>query len=172
MIKTKSAVYAYIDGQNLYAGLINSKLHWQLDIFKFYRYLKDKFNIYKAFYYVGVKLPQHKVLYRRIHNAGFIVKFRAHNSKSKSYKKGNVDVDIVYDICTTFYKKSNIKFVLVTQDGDYIRLVNSLVKSNRLVQIIFPNAEKASKLYKHLPTKYWMNLTTPELKAKLGKYKT
>jgi uncharacterized LabA/DUF88 family protein len=45
------------------------------------------------------------------------------------------------------------KIVLVTGDGDYIKLVKYLIEKARLKKILFPN-NKYSSLYKPLKDKY------------------
>jgi hypothetical protein len=42
--------YTFIDGQNLYQSL-----SWQLDYKKFMIYLKDKYKVEKAYYFIGFK---------------------------------------------------------------------------------------------------------------------
>lgn len=52
--KTKSA-YAFIDAANLFYGGEKS-LGWKIDYRKLLRYLKQKYQVDKAFYYAGVEL--------------------------------------------------------------------------------------------------------------------
>ena len=86
-----------------------------------------------------------------------------------SYKKGNVDVDIVFDMLVMFYTNPNAHFILISQDGDYFRLVQHLIKHNRLIKIIFPNAKTASRLYRFITNKYWSNLSSKSILPQIGK---
>ena len=165
----KSKIYVYIDGQNLILGTKKSKYKWNIDLRSFYHYLENKFRVKKAFYFIGVKDKKFEKLHKYIESCGFIVRFREHIACQKSHKKGNVDTDIIFDIMKRFYESPNSQFILVTQDGDYIKLVKHLIKHRRLIKIIFPNAKKASVLYRKLHTRYWMDLSTLDLIRKLGK---
>ena len=161
-------IYAYIDGQNLHLGTLSSIYAWKINPKRFYIYLKDKYKVKRAYYYFGVRQSQYEHLYKQFRKAGFILKFRLHNAKQKSFKKGNVDVDIVFDVMRIFCEKPNINFILVTQDGDYIRLVLHLVHYKRLKKVLFPNLKTASSLYKHfLRKKYWSDLSNISLLRKL-----
>ena len=43
--------YAFIDSQNLYLGI--KEQSWELDFARFRVYLDDKFNVSKAFLFIG-----------------------------------------------------------------------------------------------------------------------
>lgn len=106
MEKEKENNLAFIDGQNLYRGttLINPK--WEVDLFKFRKYLLEKYNIEKAYYFLGFLDESNQNLYDEIQEAGFIIKFREHNSAMIGKKKGNVDSDIIFDVMKRMYKKN------------------------------------------------------------------
>ena len=43
--------YAFVDGQNLY---MNTKANnWNVDLKKFCKYLREKYNVDKAYYFLG-----------------------------------------------------------------------------------------------------------------------
>jgi len=48
----KTTNYAFIDSQNLYRGL--KELNWQIDFARFRKYLEDKYNVRKAFYFIDI----------------------------------------------------------------------------------------------------------------------
>lgn len=166
---TRNNIYVYIDGHNLYKGVKTASPPWEIDFNKLSQYLKRKFFPKQMFYYLGVREKKYTSLYRNLREYGFTLKFRIHNPLQISQKKGNVDVDIIFDILTSFYEEPNSKFVLVTQDGDYIRLVRKLKEANRLIRLIFPNKTKALSLYRHLPTSLWLDLSHPSLRKILAK---
>jgi hypothetical protein len=41
---------AFIDGQNLYRGTTMTNPKWEVDLFKFRKYLTEKYDIQKAYY--------------------------------------------------------------------------------------------------------------------------
>jgi len=68
-------------------------------------------------------------------------------------------------------KKDFDKMVLVSGDGDYIKVVRYMIQQHVLKKILFPNG-KYSSLYKPIKSQYGMNLGTKELKNKIGFIKT
>lgn len=52
--------YAFIDSQNVNLAIRNQR--WILDFKKFRQYLRDKYNIDKAFLFIGF-IPQNQSLY-------------------------------------------------------------------------------------------------------------
>jgi uncharacterized LabA/DUF88 family protein len=147
---------AFIDGQNLYRGTTLTDPKWKVDLFKFRKYLTDKYGIQKAYYFLGFLNEENQSLYDKIQEAGFIVKFREHNSAMIGKKKGNVDSDIIFDIMKRIYKKEVFdKIVLVSGDGDYKMLVDFLIEENKFKKILFPNKDFASSLYKKITRVYF-----------------
>jgi len=69
---------AYIDGQNLYMGTKSGEPAWEIDLVRFREYLARKYNVGKAFYYLGYVQDNFESLYEEIQAAGFILVFRQH----------------------------------------------------------------------------------------------
>ena len=160
---------AYIDGQNLRMGTTTSKPSWKVDLYRFRKYLLEKYNIDEAYYYLGIVSDDQTPLYKDIQKAGFILVFREHNPAMVSIKKGNVDTDIVMDVMKYLYEnKSKSKVYLVSADGDYYKLVDFLIKEDRLGKILFPARQKASSLYRKLPPKYFDALDSRGVKSKIA----
>ena len=110
----------------------------------------------KAYYFLGFVNEGNQELYDTIQEAGFILKFREHNSAMMSKKKGNVDTDIVFDIMKRIYKKEPFdKIVLIAGDGDYKTLVDFLIEEGKFKKILFPNKQFASSLYKSITRVYF-----------------
>lgn len=110
---------AFVDGQNLYLGTMSEKPGWKVDLVKFRQYLSEKYEVKNAYYFLGFVDENNQELYEKIQVAGFILKFREHNSGMLSSKKGNVDSDIIFEVMKKMYKKEPFdKVVLVT--GDYL----------------------------------------------------
>jgi len=86
---------AFIDGHNLRLGTVEAKPSWKIDLAKFRVYLKEKYHVETAYYFMGTFDPRHQDLYNSLQKFGFIVTFREHTENFASKKKGNVDTDIV-----------------------------------------------------------------------------
>lgn len=156
---------AFIDGQNLH--LWTTSEGWKIDFQKFRVYLKDKFGVDEAYIFLWFIDDSYQDMYRKIQKSGFILEFREHNSQMKWVKKWNVDVDIVFESMYRLLEEDDFsKIVLITWDGDYIKLVRYLIKKERLEKILFPNG-KYSSLYKPIKDRYGMNLSEKRVRAKL-----
>ena len=73
MQKQQSAVYAFIDSQNLNLGILGCG--WKLDFARFRVYLKDKYNISQAFLFIGY-VAGNEALYTYLQSVGYIVVFK------------------------------------------------------------------------------------------------
>lgn len=156
---------AFIDAQNLHLG--TNFENWKIDFKKFRIYLKDKFNIKEAYFFLWFLDEKEQELYKNVQKAWFIVEFREHTSHMKWKKKWNVDVDIVFEVMKKINEENDFdKIVLVTWDWDYIKLINYLIGKKLLKKIIFPN-NKYSSLYKKIKGNYWINLSLPDIRKKI-----
>jgi len=145
--------YAFIDSQNL--NLSIREQGWQLDFMKFRVYLKDKYNIEKAFIFIGY-IPQNQDLYVNLQKDGYILIFKPTLSAPNGQVKGNVDAELVLHTMIE-YKHFN-KALIITGDGDFYCLIDYLVKNHRLLKLIVPNQYKFSSLYrKMMPYIVFMN---------------
>lgn len=61
--------YAFIDGQNLHKTI--EELEWYFCYFKFFELLKNKYNVSKAFYFIGFTQDRNCKLYKKLRKAGF-----------------------------------------------------------------------------------------------------
>ena len=95
---------AFIDGQNLYR---NTKT-WQIDLFRFRRYLREKYGVAKAYYFLGAHEKERSRTYKLIETAGFILVFREHSNSMLGKKKGNVDTDIVLRLWLSLSTTKNL----------------------------------------------------------------
>lgn len=162
--------YAFIDGQNLHMGTKSEHPKWEVDLLKFRQYLLKKYQIQKAYYFLGYVDEKYQRLYEEIQGAGFILVFRQHNSAMLGEKKGNVDSDIIFYIMKKMYYKENFdKIILVSGDGDYRMLVDFLIGEEKFKKVLFPNKKFASSLYKNLEPKYFDYLNSKDIKQKIKK---
>ncbi len=168
--KQKHKNLAFIDGQNLYMGTsCDQDNAWRIDFKKFRIYLKNKYNVEKAYYYLGFIIDKNQELYNMIQEAGFILVFREHNSAMVGKKKGNVDTDIVFAIMKKIYKQDDFnKIVMVSGDGDYKMLVDFLIEEGRFEKILFPNRKFASSLYNKIHLRFKAHLDDDGIKRKIG----
>ncbi len=154
--------FAFIDGQNLYMGTAKRDLNpWEIDLYRFRIYLKEKYSVSKAFYHLGYvqDTDSAEKLYEKIQNAGFILVFRQHSEPMIGNKKGNVDSDIIFSVMKRLYKREAFgKIVLVSGDGDYKNLVDFLIEEGRFKKLLFPDRKRASSLYKKIGSEYFDNL--------------
>lgn len=160
----------FIDGQNLHMG--TQVDNWKVDLFKFRTYLRDKYKVQEAYYFLGVLSEDNQNLYSDLQKAGFIVVFREHNQKMSGKKKGNVDTDIVFEMMKRMIDEQGkfSKIVLVSGDGDYVKTVNYLVSKDRFSAMLFPNGKFASSLYNKLDSSKKVSLNRLRKKLEyLGK---
>lgn len=160
---------AFIDGQNLHLG---TSLHnddgWHVDYRKFRKYLRDKYGVVEAYYYMGCVREQEQELYTSLQLAGFVLNFREHTDMMKGKKKGNVDSDIIFDVMRRIADDSlGGKVVLVSGDGDYKKMASYLLKRERLEHILFPNRKFASSLYYALGSDHFSSLDEPDVRRKI-----
>ena len=154
MDKSKESNIAFIDGQNLHLGTIQDG--WKVDLKKLRVYLKDKYHITEAYYFLGYVSEAEQDLYNNLQKSGFIVLFKEHNPVLKSMKKGNVDTDIVFEIMKNLIENKDFdKVVIISGDGDYKKVVDYLIKKGRFIKILFPNRDFASSLYKHFGAEFF-----------------
>ena len=161
--------YAFIDGQNLYMGTARRQVDpWKIDLSRFRVYLDQKYQVKKAFYFLGFLEESQESLYEAIQAAGFILVFREHTSLMLGKKKGNVDSDVILHIMKKlYYKESFNKVVLVSGDGDYKQLVDFLIAEEKLEKVLFPDGQRASSLYKKLGAPAFAALDVPDVRKKL-----
>jgi uncharacterized LabA/DUF88 family protein len=131
--------YALIDGNNLYRGVANSG--WRIDFFRFRKWLKDKYGITRAYYFIGL-IPKEKSLYETLQKAGFTLIFKEVVYDGDGKPKGNCDADLVLQAAIDVYENFCERLVLVTSDGDYAGLVKFLQGKNKLYAILSPSIQE------------------------------
>jgi len=71
-MKKVGSNYAFIDSQNLNLGVLDQG--WKLDFARFRVYLRDKYNITKAFLFIGY-VKGNEGLYKYLQESGYICIF-------------------------------------------------------------------------------------------------
>lgn len=154
--------YAFIDSQNLNLGV--RELGWKLDYKRFRVYLKEKYNVEKAYLFIGY-LPQNTDLYTYLQDAGFICIFRPTLTYKDGTTKGNCDAELVLH---TMIQIDNFdKALLISGDGDFQCLAKYLHEQDKLGAILVPNQKKYSALLKFNMFKPYIRFVS-DLKHKLA----
>lgn len=142
MRKKYQKVYAFIDSQNLNLGVRSQG--WQLDFARFRVFLKDKYNVQKAFLFLGF-IPKYKKLYSFLDKAGYQIIYKpVVESKNRIKPKGNVDAELV--LHAMIQLKNYSKAIIVSGDGDFYCLAEYLETKKKLKNIIVPNRKYSSLL--------------------------
>src|SRR5579871_760109 len=68
--RPKPNTYAFIDSQNLNLG--TQRMGWKVDWRKFRQFLKDKYNVTKAYMFIGY-MSENESLYEYMHELGYLV---------------------------------------------------------------------------------------------------
>ncbi|MEE1421471.1 MAG: NYN domain-containing protein [Eggerthellaceae bacterium] len=162
--------FAYIDNQNLYMATQRADDPWDIDMRRFRVYLKEKYNVVKAYLFMGAFELSHQEMYSRFNDYGYALVFREHSESLKGKKKGNVDVDVVFEMMRDSFTNVQMrKIILVSGDGDYFRTVSYLVKIDKFAKVILPSHKGASSLYKQLSDHYRVYLDSESMKRKMKK---
>lgn len=133
--------YAFLDSQNL--NLSIQEQGWKLDFKRFRKYLEDKYNVTKAFIFIGY-IATNESLYTALQKYGYIVIFKPTLILPGGKPKGNIDAELVLH---TMIEYANYdEAVIVSGDGDFYCLVEYLEKQNKLLKLVIPNRNDFSSL--------------------------
>ncbi len=153
--------FAFIDSQNL--NLAIRSQGWLLDFKKFRQYLRDKYQIQKAFLFIGY-IAGHESLYTKLQQDGYIVIMKPTLPLPNGKVKGNVDAELVLHSMIEFGNYDQA--IIVSNDGDFHCLVEYLDLQQKLLKLMIPNQFSYSSLLRSFAPKiHFMN----ELKTKLQK---
>jgi len=144
---------AFIDGQNLHMG--TKENNWKIDHRKFRIYIKDKYKVSKAYYFIGYYSDKFIKIYDSLKEAGFLVYFKDHHPELLAKKKGNIDTDLVFEVMRQISDMVEFdKIVIVSGDGKYKKMIDYLINKKKFSKILFPT-RRSSTLYKHLGSEYF-----------------
>jgi len=140
-MKCSKGNYAFIDGTNLHLTMVN--LGWKLDLKKFRIYLKDKYKVITAYYFVGY-IASNNELYTALQSYGYILIFKPTLYLKGGRIKGNCDAEMILQamIDLNDYDKA----ILITSDGDFSCLVKYLIKIDKLERVLAPCRDGSSEL--------------------------
>ena len=140
--------YAFIDSQNLYLSL-SKHLGWKIDFARFRTYLKEKYNIEKAFLFIGY-VHTHQSLYTELQSSGYVLVFKPTLVYKDGTTKGNCDAELVLQAMIEYNNYDQA--VIVSGDGDFYCLADYLIKNGKLNAMLIPNQNSYSALLKKLNT--------------------
>jgi len=144
-MKKRDVNYAFIDSQNLNLGV--RSLGWRLDYRKLRLFLKNKYNVEKAFMFIGM-VANNQQLYTELQSAGFILIFKPtvrYFVNGKETVKGNVDAELVLHAAAIEYKNYD-KAIIVSGDGDFACLIQFLEQKDKLLHLMTPNSKYSQLL--------------------------
>ena len=156
-MKQKENNYAFIDSNNLYLGITSDldrkgkKIYhgWKLDYRRFRVYLRDKYNVQKAFLFIGFK-PGNQAMYTNLQECGYICVFKPTLELLDGKVKGNVDAELVLHAMINFSDYD--RAVIVSGDGDFYCLAEYLIGQNKFKKVLVPNQFSYSSLLDKLST--------------------
>lgn len=144
---------AFIDGANLYMGILSLGIN--LDYKKFRIWLNDKFSVSISYIFLG-NIPKYSNLYTNLQESGYTIVFKEVIYDGNGKAKGNCDADLVLKAAQGYYENEYDNAIIVSSDGDYASLINFLINKNKLKAIISPaNEKKCSILLKRTNAKIY-----------------
>lgn len=135
--------YAFIDSQNL--NLAIQEQGWKLDFKRFKIYLEEKYNVGRAFLFIGY-IQGNTDLYKHLQEAGFICIFKPTLTYKDGKTKGNCDAELVLQTMVEYHNFE--KALIVSGDGDFYCLAKYLIEQKKLKALFIPNRNKFSALLK------------------------
>ena len=133
--------------QNLYLSV--KAQGWELDYKKFRIYLKDKYQVSKAYAFLGY-ISKNEKFYKTLRDNGYKIIFKPTIKRRKQPIKGNCDTEFVLH---TILQINNFnKAIIISGDGDFYCLIRHLKQKNKLLKIGIPNQARFSYLLKRFKT--------------------
>ena len=121
-----------------------------MDYAKFRLYLKNKYKIEKAFIFIG-RIDKNEDLYKSLQKSGYDLIFKPtvrYFDNGKETSKGNVDAELVLHSAAVEYENYG-QAIIVSGDGDFVCLVEYLIRKNKLLYILTPNRKYSSLLRRY-----------------------
>ena len=136
--------HAFLDAQNIHQAV--RQQGWQYDFRKLRIYLRDKYGVDEAFFFIGM-VPRNHRLYQLIQQAGYTLMFKEVAVMQTGEIKGNVDVNLTLHAATTLSDYDEA--VLVSADGDFSPLVQYWQDHDKFRAILSPATQsRTSKFLK------------------------
>lgn len=140
-MESKPNVYAFIDGTNLHRSV--EEQGWKLNYRRFRKYLARRFDVNKAFYFIGY-VPSQRNLYESLRRSGYKLKFKPISINKEGEIKGNVDAELILTAILKFHQYKQA--IIVAGDGDYYCLIKYLKRHQKLLKVVVPDRNSYSWL--------------------------
>ncbi|MBU2523728.1 NYN domain-containing protein [Patescibacteria group bacterium] len=161
-MKSDKNNHAFIDSQNLHLSI--KDLGWTLDMERFRIYLKDKYNVEKAFLFIGY-IKGNEAMYTKFQQWGYVVIFKP-TLEANGVIKGNCDAELV--LHCMIEKEVYDNAIIVLGDGDFHCLIEHLIEEKKLLKVGIPNKKNYSSLlvkFRH-PYFFYINSLKDKLEYK------
>lgn len=112
---------------------------------KFRRFLREKFDVQKAYIFIGY-MPENQAMYTKLQQLDYILVFKPILKYKDGTTKGNCDADLVLRVMVEYPNYD--KAIIVSGDGDFYSLIDYLKSKDKLEQLLIPNEFKYSALLK------------------------
>lgn len=143
--------YAFIDASNIIYGTRDEG--WKVDFRKLYKYLAERYNCRKIYYFGGLEKNNKKqeAFYRNLKRFGYDLILKPvkmyHQDGGRTVRKANCDVDL------TFYamreKEKFERGIFLTGDGDFAILLEYFLKMGKEI-IVIGNSKRTAREIKQL----------------------
>lgn len=149
-IKGKVKTYAFVDASNIIYGTRDEG--WKVDFRKLFKYLKERYNCKKIYYFGGFEKDNIKQqgFYKKLTQFGYelILKpVKIYKQDGGVVRKANCDVDL------TFYamrdKDEFKRGVFLTGDGDFFILLDYFIAMKKKI-VVIANARRTAREIKRL----------------------
>lgn len=150
-IRKRIKTYAFVDASNIIYGTRDEG--WKVDFRKLYKYLTERYNCKKVYYFGGLEKNNKKqqLFYKKLKLFGYNLILKQvkiyKQSEGGIVRKANCDVDL------TFYamrdKDEFERAIFLTGDGDFAILLEYFVKMNKEI-IVIANAKRTAREIKRL----------------------
>ena len=135
--KYRQKTYVFIDATNIIYGATGC--NFRVDFRKLFKYLKERFESERVFYYGGVDKENKKQLnfYHKLQSLGFELRLVPVKIFSNGKKKADVDSRMTFELM--LYLDKYDRLVVLTGDGDFFWVLEYLkTKKEKLWILSFP----------------------------------
>lgn len=147
----KNITYAFIDASKIIYGTRNEG--WKVDFKKLFKYLSERYNCKKVYYFTGVDKKNEKQdkFYKKLKLFGYelilkLVKIYIQEDGSR-VRKANCDVDLTFYVMRD--KEKFQRGIFMMGDGDFEILLKHLSISKKEI-VIIANLKRTAKEIKRL----------------------
>jgi hypothetical protein len=131
--------FAFIDSNNVNKAIEGSG--WKLDWIRFRVYLKEKYNVSKAYLFIGY-IPDNSDLYSSLQEAGFNLIFKPTYRRPDGKIKGNVDVELVLQAIKKDEPKLKDETLSRSRRGDTVAILATVSVMSRVRSVTIQFSEE------------------------------